>query len=189
MHLHKNIPVGAGMGGGSANGAFVLKMLNQKFSLGITENQLISYALQLGSDCPFFIINKPCLGTGRGEQLKPIALNLSAYTILIVNPGIHINTAWAFSQITPALPHSSLEEIIHTPVARWKNELINDFEAPVSKAYPAIATVINTLYSKNALFAGMTGSGSTVIGIFNANTDTSISFPPEYFVKTIPAKN
>jgi 4-diphosphocytidyl-2-C-methyl-D-erythritol kinase len=101
MHLHKTIPSGAGLGGGSADGAFTLLLLNKKINLDLNEEQLTQYALQLGSDCPFFIINKPSYATGRGENLQAIELDLSSYQIVVVNPGIHINTGWAFSQITP----------------------------------------------------------------------------------------
>ena len=104
MHLHKAIPMGAGLGGGSADGAFTLKLLNEKFNLNLSEKQLINYSLQLGSDCPFFIFNKPCFATGRGELLEQIELDLSAYKIIIVHPAIHISTAWAFSNINPLKP-------------------------------------------------------------------------------------
>ena len=104
MHLHKAIPMGAGLGGGSADGAFTLKLLNKKFDLSLSEKQLINYSLQLGSDCPFFILNKPCFATGRGEILEQIDLDLSEYKILIVHPAIHISTAWAFSTIKPLKP-------------------------------------------------------------------------------------
>ncbi|MGC4036428.1 MAG: 4-(cytidine 5'-diphospho)-2-C-methyl-D-erythritol kinase [Chitinophagaceae bacterium] len=97
IHLHKIIPAGAGLGGGSADGAFMLQLLNKKFNLGLSTEQLLAYTLQLGSDCPFFIYNKPCFASGRGEKLETIGLDLSAYKILIVNPGIHISTANAFS--------------------------------------------------------------------------------------------
>src|SRR4030095_2089246 len=102
MHLHKIIPMGAGLGGGSSDGAFALQLINQKFELGITEEQLLDYALELGSDCPFFIVNKPCFATGRGEVLEPVVVDLSAFSFLLVHPGIHINTGRAFSQLAPA---------------------------------------------------------------------------------------
>ena len=115
IHLHKAIPTGAGLGGGSADAAFTLKLLNEKFGLQLTIHQLIDHALQLGSDCPFFIINKPVFAEGRGEIMEPIALDLSVYKFIIVNPGLHINTAKAFSGITPALPAKSVKEIIRQP--------------------------------------------------------------------------
>jgi 4-diphosphocytidyl-2-C-methyl-D-erythritol kinase len=166
MHLHKNIPMGAGLGGGSADGAFTLQLINQKFRLGLTREQLLNYALQLGSDCPFFIINKPCVAYGRGEQLEEIAVDLSDYGILLVHPGVHVNTAEAFSGITPAVPVKSVKEIIQQPINTWKKELVNDFETTVFSKYPEIKSIKETLYSKGAVYASMSGSGSTVYGIF-----------------------
>jgi 4-diphosphocytidyl-2-C-methyl-D-erythritol kinase len=136
MHLHKAIPMGAGLGGGSADGAFTLKLLNKKFDLRFTEKQLIDHSLQLGSDCPFFIINKPCYATGRGEDLEQIYLDLNNYKIVIVHPGIHISTAWAFENITPQKPTRSVKDIIQQPIETWKNDLKNDFEEPVFTKYP-----------------------------------------------------
>ena len=183
MHLHKAIPTGAGLGGGSADGAFTLQLINQQFQLGLTETQLLDYALQLGSDSPFFIINKPCIATGRGELLSPLSLDLSAYKIVIVNPGIHVNTGWAFSQITPAIPEVPIETIIQQPVKDWKNTLINDFEIPVFHKYSELQTIKNQLYSSGAIYAAMSGSGSSIFGIYAAENPTLPSFPPHYFVK------
>jgi 4-diphosphocytidyl-2-C-methyl-D-erythritol kinase len=185
IHLHKAIPMGAGLGGGSADGAFALALLNNKFQLGLSTATLIDYAAQLGSDCPFFILNKPCFATGRGELLQPVELNLSAYKLLLVNPGIHINTGLAFSQITPALPAKSIQQIIQQPIHSWKDELVNDFEKPVFAAHPAIAAIKETLYRYNALYAAMSGSGSTVYGIFEKTSSPAPSFPGSYFVKTV----
>ena len=182
MHLHKFIPMGAGMGGGSADGAFALSMLNEVFHLQLTEAQLLGYALALGSDCPFFIINKPCFATGRGEQLQPIELDLSAYHIVIVNPQIHINTGWAFSQIVPQQPIISILDIVKSPVGNWKHQLINDFEQPAEKQFPAIADIKNELYHQGAIYSAMTGSGSTVFGLFEKHTHFKNTFPSQYFV-------
>ena len=185
MHLHKAIPMGAGLGGGSADGAFALKMLNAKFNLNLTVQQLIDYALQLGSDCPFFIINQPCFATSRGEKMTPIHLDLSAYTFVIVNPGIHVNTAWAFKQITPSVPAKSIQQIIQQPIETWKHELVNDFELPVATTYPAIQNIKQDLYAKGAVYASMSGSGSTVFGIFKKGTE-KVNYTAEgYFVKEI----
>ncbi len=166
LHLHKQIPMGAGLGGGSSDGAHTLLLLNQCFGLGLTREQLIHYALQLGSDCPFFIINKPCLAEGRGEKLQPVSIDLSDYRLTLVNPGLHIATGWAFSQITPKENRISLEEIIKLPVEEWKTTMINDFEEPVCKANPEIACIKEDLYRQGALYASLSGSGSTVYGIF-----------------------
>jgi 4-diphosphocytidyl-2-C-methyl-D-erythritol kinase len=178
MHLHKAIPMGAGLGGGSADGAFTLKLLNQKFNLNLTTDQLISYSLELGSDCPFFILNEPCFAEGRGEKLQSIDLDLSAYQFLIINPGIHVNTGWAFSQIQPQKPSKSVKEIITQPIESWKKELVNDFEEPVSRSHPAIKSIKENLYAQGAGYASMSGSGSTVFGIFHKDKDLSgISYP------------
>jgi len=185
IHLHKAIPIGAGLGGGSADAAFMLKLLNDKFKLNLSTAQLRDYALELGSDCPFFIINKPCFATGRGEMLKEISLNLSAYKIVLVNPGIHINTAWAFSQVSPALPGRSVKEIIQQPVETWKNELTNDFETPVFSAHPEIKDIKEELYRQGALYASMSGSGSTVFGIFGHQTPVPAFTANNYFIKII----
>jgi 4-diphosphocytidyl-2-C-methyl-D-erythritol kinase len=185
MHLHKNIPSGAGLGGGSADGAFTLLLLNKKFQLGISEEQLIQYALQLGSDCPFFIKNKPCYGTGRGEALEPVSLDLSAYKTVVVNPGIHVNTGWAFSQLNPFADRPSLKHIIQQPVQEWQSLLVNDFEAPIFKHHPEIAAVKDSLYHAGAAYAAMSGSGSSVFGLFEKDVVPTLSFPRSYFVKTV----
>src|SRR6186997_2635568 len=138
LHLHKAIPTGAGLGGGSADGAFTLKLLDKKFNLDLSEKQLINYSLALGSDCSFFILNKPCFATGRGEILEQTVLALSEYKFLIVRPPIHISTAWAFSIIKPLKPVKSIKQIIQQSVLTWKAELINDFEKPVFEKYPEI---------------------------------------------------
>lgn len=185
MHLHKAIPMGAGLGGGSADGAFTLKLLNDQFHLNLNQQQLINYALQLGSDCPFFIVNQPCFATSRGEKMTPIDLDLSAYTFVIVNPGIHVNTGWAFKQITPSVPSKSIQQIIQQPIETWKHELVNDFELPVATAYPEILNIKQELYLKGAVYASMSGSGSTVFGIFKKGTE-KVNYTPEgYFVKEI----
>ena len=187
MHLHKTIPMGAGLGGGSADGAFTLVALNQLLNLQIPEQALLDYALQLGSDCPFFIINTPAFATGRGEILKPINLNLDGYSIVIVNPGIAISTKLAFSLITPKVPDTNMEAIICEPVTSWKEKLINDFEQPIFNSFPELANIKETLYQKGAVYASMTGTGSTVYGIFPTSMmDTlSFNFPTHYFVATV----
>ena len=186
MHLHKTIPMGAGLGGGSSDGAFTLVALNQLFNLEIPEQALLDYALQLGSDCPFFIINTPAFATGRGEILKPINLNLDGYSIVIVNPGIAISTKLAFSLITPKVPDTNMEAIICEPVTSWKEKLINDFEQPIFNSFPELANIKETLDQKGAVYASMTGTGSTVYGIFPTSMmDTlSFNFPTHYFVAT-----
>ncbi len=189
MHLHKAIPMGAGLGGGSADGAFALKLLNEKFQLNLTNEQLIDYALQLGSDCPFFILNKPCYATGRGELLEPIQLDLSAYKFAVVNPGIHVNTGWAFGQLhlsgrsAESEQRPDLKQIIQQPISTWKEQLINDFEEPVCKAHPEIDAIKQQLYDTGAVYASMTGSGSTVFGIFEKEPE--LKFDEKYLYKVI----
>jgi 4-diphosphocytidyl-2-C-methyl-D-erythritol kinase len=185
LHLHKTIPQGAGLGGGSSNGAFTLLLLNKKFELNLSREKLLDYALQLGSDCPFFIINKPCFAMGRGEILTPVDIDLSNYKFVIVNPGIHISTGEAFSSIVPAAVTKSVKDIMLQPIDTWSKELKNGFEEPLLKKYSAIKEIKDKLYHAGAVYASMTGSGSTVFGIFERNNNEQISFPSHYFVKEL----
>ena len=185
MHLHKAIPIGAGLGGGSADAAFSLTLLNDKFQLGLTTGQLLQYALKLGSDCPFFIINKPCHATGRGEVLQPVDLDLSSYKFVLINPGIHISTGKAFAGASPAIPVRSTREIISQPVHTWKDQLKNDFEKTIFPAFPEIEKIKNSLYEHGALYASMSGTGSSVYGIFDRNRAVNIDAPSHYFYKEI----
>ncbi|MFZ9386714.1 MAG: 4-(cytidine 5'-diphospho)-2-C-methyl-D-erythritol kinase [Chitinophagaceae bacterium] len=185
MHLHKVIPSGAGLGGGSADAAFTLLLLNRMFALNLDNETLIRYAKELGSDCPFFIINKPCYATGRGEQLEELDLDLSPYRILIVNPGIHINTGIAFSHIQPVIPNLSLKEIIKNPIERWKEDLQNDFEKVIFPKHPEIGGIKELLYRSGAVFASMSGSGSTMYGIFPKDMNPLPAFPGNYFVRLV----
>jgi 4-diphosphocytidyl-2-C-methyl-D-erythritol kinase len=185
MHLHKTIPLGAGLGGGSADGAFTLLLLNKKFKLQIPGKTLEEYASRLGSDCTFFIKNKPCLASGRGEVLEPVEFDLSGYKIILVNPGIHIATAWAFTNITPRSNRISLKEIISQSIAKWKEALTNDFEIPIFKNYPEIEKIKISFYEHGAIYASMTGSGSSVYGIFYKDHSPFFDFPADYFIKII----
>jgi 4-diphosphocytidyl-2-C-methyl-D-erythritol kinase len=169
MHLHKQIPIGAGLGGGSADGAFTLKLLNSKYNLDIPLEKLEAYAAMLGSDCPFFIRNTACFASGRGELMEPLELDLSGYSFLLVHPGIHVNTGWAFGQIVPGRPVVPLKDIDWQDVSSWKHRLTNDFEAPVFAAYPAIEGIKEKMYKNGAIYAAMSGSGSAVVGIFPRN--------------------
>lgn len=178
MHLHKVIPMGAGLGGGSANGAMTLKLLNEKFHLGLSTAQLLDYALRLGSDCPFFIINTPCLATGRGELLQEVPLDLSAYSFLLVHPGIHINTAWAFSQLSIPVLRKPVLEVIQQPAETWKMDLVNDFEEPVCAHHPELRALKQMLYEAGAVYASMSGSGSCFYGMFRkGEMPAAISVP------------
>ncbi|MBS1730669.1 MAG: 4-(cytidine 5'-diphospho)-2-C-methyl-D-erythritol kinase [Bacteroidetes bacterium] len=180
-HLYKNIPLGAGLGGGSADGAMMLILLNKKFKLDISSERLAEYALQLGSDCPFFIMNKPCVASSRGEILQEISLDLSHMHFVLIYPGVHINTAWAFSRITPQPRNRSLIEIIQMPISTWREQLVNDFETVIFNKYLQLKDIKNQLYSRGALYASMSGSGSCVFGIFEKKPP-SCSFPSHYQV-------
>ncbi|SEW46898.1 4-diphosphocytidyl-2-C-methyl-D-erythritol kinase [Chitinophaga sp. YR573] len=182
IHLHKHIPIGAGLGGGSADAAFILQLLNNRFELSLTEEQLITYAAKLGSDCAFFIPNKPCYATGRGEILEPIPLNLDNWSFVLVYPGIHVNTGWAFGRITPKVPAQSLRDSILAPVESWKTLISNDFEAPVFSAHPELAQIKDELYAYGAVYATMSGSGSAMVGIFPKNKIAGITFNTGYKV-------
>jgi 4-diphosphocytidyl-2-C-methyl-D-erythritol kinase len=185
MHLHKSIPIGAGLGGGSSDGAFALMLLNKKFNLGISEKRLLTYALELGSDCPFFIKNIPCHASGRGEILDEMPIDLSTYRFVLVNPRIHINTGWAFSQINLSPNNRSVKEVVQLPVENWKDYLTNDFEEAVFAHHPEVKACKKTLYELGALYVCMTGSGSTIYGIFPKGAEVKTDFPPHYFVKII----
>ncbi len=185
MHLHKTIPVGAGLGGGSADAAFTLSLINQKYALNIPFDDLLVYASQLGSDCPFFLLNSPCFATGAGEKMEPIHLSLSSFKILLINPGIHISTKELFGKITPATPQQSIKEIIRQPIETWKNDLKNDFEPIVFSKYEEIKKLKEDLYKKNAVYAAMTGTGSTIYGIFKKNLQVDLIINKDFFYKWI----
>jgi 4-diphosphocytidyl-2-C-methyl-D-erythritol kinase len=188
IHLHKQIPIGGGLGGGSADGAFMLQLLNRQFRLGLDTDRLVSYATQLGSDCPFFLINSPCLGRGRGEQLEPLPLDLSAWTILLVHPGIHISTAEAFARCHPDDSGLSLNRLIVQPVRQWRNTIINDFEAALFPEYPILQDIKQVLYERGALYASMTGSGSCLFGIFEKGKAPANGWDPRCEVIPISEK-
>ena len=166
MYLCKAIPMGAGLGGGSADGAFALRLINDCCSLGLNDPQLAAMALELGSDCPFFVYNTPQFATGRGEQMEPVAIDLSAYSLQIICPGIHVSTAKAFGMITPKPAAVDLREVMQRPVQEWKQVLVNDFEAPVFAEHPELKEIKERLYEDGAIYASMSGSGSAVYGIF-----------------------
>jgi len=165
--LTKKIPSGSGLGGGSADAAFTLKMLNSVFSLQLSLKQLHKYATLLGSDTTFFLYDTPMYATGRGEILEPVDLDLSKYRIEIVCPKISISTARAYGEVTPKKPNVCLKQIISYPVETWKNHLINDFEENIFKKHPLLKEIKNEFYSRGAVYAAMSGSGSAVYGIFN----------------------
>jgi 4-diphosphocytidyl-2-C-methyl-D-erythritol kinase len=167
MHLHKLIPVGAGLGGGSSDAAHSLLLLKKIFNLNITDEQAEDFAAQLGSDCPFFIRNKPAYAFGKGDDMEPIKLKLKNIYCVIVKPKIHISTVEAYSWIKPVKRDRSLKELIQLPLSDWKNNIENDFEKVVFERYPAIRNIKNRLYKLGALYASMSGSGSAVYGLFD----------------------
>ncbi|MEP6616512.1 MAG: 4-(cytidine 5'-diphospho)-2-C-methyl-D-erythritol kinase [Ginsengibacter sp.] len=185
MHLHKVIPIGSGLGGGSADAAFVITMMNKLFDLQLTKNQMLEYASQLGSDCAFFMINRPAYASGRGELLSRSMIDLSSYKIVLVNPGIMISTSWAFSKVEPAVPEVLVQDILQQSIAHWKKQLKNDFEFPVFAEYPMIKEIKEDLYRQGALYASLSGSGSTVFGIFEKEASINARNWKDYFYKVI----
>lgn len=166
IHLHKQIPVGAGLGGGSSNASLTLKGLNRWASPPLSPDRLKELAGQLGSDCPFFLNNGPMMMEGRGEILSSTSLSLEGYFLVLLFPGIHISTAEAFAGIHPRVPATTLEEQVSKPVDLWKDLLVNDFEDTVGDKYPLIRQLKVALYRAGARYAAMSGSGSSIFGIF-----------------------
>jgi 4-diphosphocytidyl-2-C-methyl-D-erythritol kinase len=181
MHLHKHIPFGAGLGGGSADAVFVLTMLNDLFGLLLSEAKLKALAAELGSDTAFFVENRPMLATGRGEILTPVAIDLSGYRIVVVKPPLSVSTAEAYAGITPAAAEIPLAEILTGDIRTWKDTLKNDFEPVIFKKHPEIAAIKEWLYDSGAVYAAMSGSGSAVFGLFAREPET-VAFPDDYFV-------
>jgi len=181
FHLHKAIPMGAGLGGGSADGAFTIRLLDQVFNLKLTNGQMQDYARQLGSDCAFFIENKPVFAFGKGDHFENINLDLSGFYLILIKPAVNVNTAGAYANITPSWPAIPGKEIISLSVEKWKDLLQNDFEATVFKSYPEIETIKNQFYENGALFASMSGSGSAVFGIFKTNIELKSLFPNFFY--------
>ena len=166
IHLHKQIPIGAGLGGGSADASFTLKYLTELFDLNLNNKELEKYALRLGADCPFFIDNTPKLVEGIGEKMTSIDLDLSNYEIRLVNPEIHISTKEAYSGIVPKTPVLSVEKIIELPIIEWKGKLKNDFEESVFEKHQQLEGIKDELYKQGSIYSSMSGSGSIVFGIF-----------------------
>ena len=166
IHLLKNIPMGAGLGGGSADATAVLLLLNEQFSLQIPSEELKQLAAQLGADCPFFVENKGMYAEGIGTELEEIALDLSSYQIVLVKPDIHISTAEAYSQVLPKPSELDLRQALNLPIQEWKYTIKNDFEFSLFEKYPLIGDIRNKMYELGAIYASMSGSGSSVYGIF-----------------------
>lgn len=183
IHLHKVIPFGAGLGGGSSDAAFTLKMMNDQFELGLRIDQLEKYASKLGADCPFFIRNKPRFAHGIGDKFEEISLDLSNLKIVIAKPAISVSTPDAYRNIVPQKPEFDLRNLAHLPIEEWKDVVKNDFENSVFPRYPEIEELKHSLYKSGAVYASMSGSGSAVFGIFrHLPTDLDNFLPQGIFI-------
>ncbi|EOR93240.1 4-diphosphocytidyl-2-C-methyl-D-erythritol kinase [Arcticibacter svalbardensis MN12-7] len=166
IHLHKKIPIGAGLGGGSSDAAYFIRLLNEKFRLKLDTAAMQDYARKLGADCAFFIESKPVFAYGKGEEFKDVSLDLSAYSLVLIMPPVFVSTADAFRGVKPRIPETPLQELIKLPVEQWKEHIRNDFEESVFRTYPIIQGLKNSLYDAGALYVSMSGSGAAVYGVF-----------------------
>ncbi|MDG5799104.1 4-(cytidine 5'-diphospho)-2-C-methyl-D-erythritol kinase [Marinilabiliaceae bacterium ANBcel2] len=181
IHLHKVIPLGAGLGGGSSDAAFMLKLLNQQYNCNLTNEKLEELAIRLGSDCPVFIKNRPVAAVGKGEIFSKAKVDLNNYYLTIIKPlNINISTAEAYKNCTVTKPKTPLKKLTELPVERWRGKVINDFEKEITKKYPEIKEIKEKMYKNSALYASMSGSGSSVFGLFKNPPD--IKWPNNYFV-------
>jgi 4-diphosphocytidyl-2-C-methyl-D-erythritol kinase len=181
IFLHKTIPAGAGLGGGSADASFTLVVLNRIFDLNISPEQLKYYAALLGSDCVFFVDCVPAKASGRGDLLKPVEVDLSGLYLLIVKPDVHVSTRTAYANVTPRTPDLSVSEIIKLPIEEWKNGLHNDFEKSIFASYPAIGGIKKWMYEQGAVYSSMTGSGASVFGLFR-DKPVDVNFENMWYV-------
>ncbi len=181
VYLHKAIPFGAGLGGGSADAATMILLLNQLFDLQMNEQEMLKISAQIGADCPFFIKNKPVFATGTGNEFTETALSLSGKFLVLIKPDIHVSTPLAYSRVIPQKPAKSLTEICKQPIETWQKEMINDFESTVFPLFPEIKKIKESLINSGATYAAMSGSGSSVFGIFD---DEPKSLPAynEYYI-------
>lgn len=171
IHLHKQIPVGAGLGGGSSNASTILRGLNLLSGSPASDGRLAELAGQLGSDCPFFLHDSPMMMEGRGELLTPVKVSLHQYYMVLLFPGINISTAEAYSNVSPAAVERHLEQLIKAPMDQWKELLMNDFEKSIFQKYPLLKKLKHSLYSTGATYASMSGSGSSLYGIFETSPE------------------
>lgn len=176
VYLHKCIPTGAGLGGGSSDGAFMLMALNKVFKLHLSQLQLQNYAARLGSDCAFFILNRPALGTERGNCLTPITFDLRDHYLVVVVPDMAVSTSEAYRLVVPHKPNVSLVQKVQYPMHLWKDAVRNDFEPSVFERFPLIGEIKERLYREGAVYASMSGSGSSVFGIFKTVVDANAWF-------------
>lgn len=180
MHLHKNIPVGAGLGGGSSDAAFTVKLLNDLFNLNIPSEDQIDFIKPYGSDCAFFIQNRPVLALGKGDEFEPVNLSLKGKFIVLVYPDLFISTKEAYASVNPTIPADDIRKSINSEINQWKGILQNDFENALFPEYPLLKSIKETMYHLGAMYASMSGSGSTVYGIFEHPLETSGLFPNNY---------
>ncbi len=173
IHLHKAIPFGAGLGGGSADAAFMLSMLRDYYHLPLSDEELDREAAALGADCPFFLHNKPLLAKGIGDEFEPVALSLKGYRLVLVKPAVAVPTAVAYSLVTPAEPDEPVSVTIARPVTEWRDRLVNDFEKSVFARFPEVKAIKEGLYEAGAVYASMSGSGSSVFGLFDQDVDVA----------------
>lgn len=171
IHLYKGIPTQAGMGGGSSDCAYMIRLLNDAFCLKLSTDEMIEYAARLGADCPFFILSRPAYAEGIGERLQPIELDLRGWFIVVVRPDIPVSTKEAFALITPQCPAVNCREIVKRPIEEWPDLLVNDFEHSVFALHPEISGIKQQLYDIGAAYAAMSGSGSSVFGLFRTPTN------------------
>jgi len=179
IHLRKQIPMGAGLGGGSSDAASVLKGMNELFQLRLSDDVLENLAADLGSDCPFFIKNEAQIARGRGEKLSPMNLTLKGYYLVLLNPGIHVGTKEAYAGVTPCFKEKSLEILLENPISVWQDLIVNDFEASIFKNHPKIAELKNELLKNGAIYASMSGSGSSIFGLFKQEIEL-ISYSEDF---------
>ncbi|WBA41893.1 4-(cytidine 5'-diphospho)-2-C-methyl-D-erythritol kinase [Hymenobacter canadensis] len=183
LHLHKVVPIGAGLGGGSADAAFALRALNEQFTLNLSAETLESYARRLGSDCAFFIRNKPVFAYEKGDVFEPVSLDLTGMACLVVYPGLHISTAEAYSRVQPRNPRHDLRTALSQPLNTWRDTVSNDFEDALTPFYPVLANIKQQLYDAGAVYASLSGSGSAVYGLFpGLELPPQLELPTEYQV-------
>lgn len=174
VHLHKHIPMGAGLGGGSSDAAWFINTCNEQFQLGLYEEERLAMASQLGSDCAFFIKNRPLMARGKGDEFSPIQVDLSTYYLLTVYPNVHSNTALAYKNLTPKAPKYQLKTILETiPVNEWQGVLVNDFEPSVFAKYPEIETLKKKMMNMGSVYCSMSGSGSAVYALYTSPPDVT----------------
>lgn len=186
VHLHKHIPTGAGLGGGSADASYMLRLLNNMFALGITTDKLEAYAARLGADCPFFINNTPVYATGIGNEFHPIGLNLKGWHIVVVKPDVFVSTKEAYSTVRPEKPAVTLDKKIIAPIEEWKDTVSNDFEKGIFAIHPELDDIKGKLYTLGATYAAMSGSGSALYGLFKTPIENVERHFPGMFCEQYP---